>query len=374
MEVSVELVEKCVNNKIGRIIIAIIILASIASSILLASRPVDANVTLQYFQAEATADGIALEWKTATEFQSSAFYVKRALNRADFLPVDNTVLLEADAIELLDSQGNTVMTIDALGSGGSGATYNVLDSDDDLVDGQLYWYRLVEIEQNGTKIAQIDDDTFATQGEIGTPTPGVTEVSLPTATTAPTNTPTTANTVTPTPVATATAAATATTAAAVATSTTTSAIVATATSTPVPPATPTVVPVVPTANDGADDKDDSAEIGVVPIAEAAGQTGYPGEATPLPQSTEPYIGDQIPGSIENDSAEDTNDTVTSPSVIGGSETADAQLPPPANSTSNETSTTNRAILWIGFIAALLILAAGVFGSILIFTRRRSDES
>ncbi len=367
------LLEQHVKSHIGRIIVAIILLTSILSGMLLASRSADANVTLQYFEAEAVAGGIALEWKTATEFQTSAFYVKRALDRSDFLPVDNSVTFEADAIEFVDSQGNTVMSIVAEGTNGSGATYNVLDTGDDLIDGQTYWYRLVEIESNNTKIAQIDDDTFATQGEIGTPTPGVTEVGLPTATSAPTNTPTTANTVTPTPAATATSGATATsvaTSTSTAAATTASSAAGTATSTPVPPATPTLIPVA-TANDATDDP---GEIGAVPVAEAAGQTSYPGEVTPTPVTPEAYLGDQIPGSIDNNSADSDSTDPTAPAIIGESETASAQLPPPSNSVSNETTSTNRAILWIGFVAALLIFAAGAFGSIIIFTRRRTDES
>jgi hypothetical protein len=362
-----------VNSQLKRIILSVVALSFIASVILFAPGNADANVTLQYFTAVAVEGGIELEWKTATEFSTEYYYVKRATSPTGFLPIDTNVLYEADAIDLLES-GTTTVLVESRGTGGGGATYTLLDTDDDLVDGNTYWYRLVEIEQGGNKIPQLDDDTSATVGDTATPTPDGTGVGLPTST--PVNNSTATATAQTTPTATATAGAATPTATATARPTTQ------ATATPIPPAgTATPLPTVVVVQ--ADTSQNGTSNGGVPVAEAASQESYPGEPTRIAETPEAYIGDQIPGSIDNQAPDAANesgaamidggDGAEAPSVIGSADSAESQLPPPASSTSNESSTGNRAILWVGFIAALLIFAAGVFGSILIFTRRRSDD-
>jgi hypothetical protein len=134
-----------------------------------------------------------------------------------------------------------------------------------------------------------------------------------------------------------------------------------------------------TQTDARQDADDAAEsdsLLAVPVAAAAGQEDYPvAEPTATPEAYDGESAGQIPGAINSDDAgndvgDGTGYDSADASVIGAEEASEQQLPPPSLSDNNETSGGNRAILWVGFLAALLIFVAGVFGSIMIFTRKR----
>lgn len=361
---------------------------------LLATTGVSANVELQYFRATAGANGVALEWKTGSEIDTGSgapmlFYVKRALTPDSFAPVDPNNTVDSDTITVEDDAGENVQLIPASGSS-TGATYTAFDADDDLIDGQTYYYLLVEIESDNDKVAKTDDIASATAGVTVTPTPEATQVGLPT--------PTSPASVTATPVPpTATSVpATATPVPATATATPRATNTPQATNTPAlqPTATPTLVPPTPTlaqnpvqaptntpaatATPATVSAESTAPPPGVPVAEAAAQAGYPGEPSPTPTPDAGYPADQGPGDLDNSGTPNNGDEAytgengSANGVIGEQSDSVAQLPDPAPSTADETSGSNRAILWVGFLAALLVFGAGVFGSIVIFTRKRSD--
>lgn len=328
---------------------------------LLAARRAQANVTLIGFSATASEDGIQLEWSTATEFESSGFILKRATDPGAFLPMDDN----SDVITVQHLGADTAF-IPAAGFSGGGADYVALD--ENVVDGTTYWYKLVEIELSQNRVdlqtksataGEAPPATSTPQGLVlpATSTPVPTTVS--TATPAPTVT-TSAPTATPRPVGTTPAA---TQAAA------TSAPTATATPPNAAPTLPAFVaptaeatlPGQPTAVAETPDRGGVAEAAqAYPDATAETTEAYTGAAPVNPTDIAPtnsavnILG--TPGSAAS----------TAPAEIQD----DTLLPPPRDAAADSSAGRSRLILWGGFLAALLILGAGVVGSILIFTRRQ----
>jgi hypothetical protein len=378
---GLQIVENIVTKKINTKLRLLLLVLCASLAMLIVTRDADANVELIGFEAVAVEGGIELEWRTASELDTGEgfpvmFYVKRAASQNGFAPA--VWMTDSDAIEFEDSQGNLTNSVDAIG-GITGATYTVLDRDDDLVPGQTYWYLLVEIDNNSVAIPKLEDIDSATAGSQPTPTPVGEDVGQPPPTSAVTETPGLTPTPTLTPVPTSTPAPVSTATSAPATRvppTATTAVV-------VPTATPAVANTNESASgttqtdagqDAAADNDASDSLLAVPVAAAAGQEDYPvAEPTVTPEAYDGESADQIPGAINSDDAGDgTGYDSADASVIGAEDAATQELPPPSVSSNNETSGGNRAILWVGFLAALLIFAAGVFGSIMIFTRKRAD--
>lgn len=166
-------------------------------------QPVQAAVTLIYFNATPGDGQVLLEWATATELNNVGFFVVRSdqsngtYNRvSDFIP----------------GEGDSLV----------GATYDFTDTG--LTNGQTYWYKLESVDINNT--SQFDGPKSAV--------PGVPAQATATATQTATATTEVPDTSTPTPTATQTAGSVGT-----ATATETQAAGATSTFTPTPSLTST---------------------------------------------------------------------------------------------------------------------------------------
>lgn len=334
-----------------------------------------ANVTLIYFNAESTADGVRLEWETGSELDTVGFIIERGQN-GNFAPLDD------------------IGFILATGSPTIGSVYTAVD--ETAVLNTTYVYRLYEIEGNSTAIAL--EDAVITYNLTATATPIPLGGGQPTATSQPTRaasaTPTATSAATAAPGSTATATPTATATA------TPGANQTGARATPTPTQTTTAVP---TATSTA--ADDNQPAGGVAIAQAQEPTpttavGYPGVEQPLSQPSTP--GDGYPAAPEAGNSDypaeatavatnapPVNNTVTddtpdaypnnsgqTPAIIGaGSQTTQptptAGPGAPGPDVDNGDITLGRMFLWGGFIVALLIFIVAVVGAMSLFTRQRS---
>ena len=136
-------------------------LAFIVALIAILPNPVKAlpqrAITLLYFQGTGQNNAILLEWATATEFETAGFIIKRADSESG--PYDDLT-----QIGFIPGEGDGII----------GAEYDVID-DDNVVNGQTYWYILVEIENNGNQnpsdpISVVGGISAATATPTQTPT------------------------------------------------------------------------------------------------------------------------------------------------------------------------------------------------------------
>ncbi|MEW5986579.1 MAG: hypothetical protein AB1791_08105 [Chloroflexota bacterium] len=316
-----------------------------------------ATTELTEFTATSVEGGIALAWTTAAEVHTAGFRLKRSL--AFIGPYEViTVNLDGEGVEL----------VPAAGVSGSGANYQVVD--EAVTDGQLYWYILVEVESGGTEV-ELNEPLSVLAGATPTPTPLVIVTSaLSTSTAVPTST----RPASPTPTVTGTAVVSST-----ATATGSPAPSETPTPTPLPTETATIGPRINTfptptrfAFPPGSQPQAVAQVPATTVAPAA----YPGPATAIPSA--PVVGNDpsTPPTAVLPAVEPTIDWWSSlaPSETLG-ESPDAvttialeQQTDPAESRSAP------LFLWGGCFAALLILLAGVFGSILVFTRPAGRRS
>lgn len=333
-----------------------------------ANRPAEANVTLLYFRATAQSDAIELEWRTATEFETQGYLIKRALSADGFAPISD----DSDVITVIH-EGSPMTIIPAAGD-----AYTYFAYDENVTVGQTYYYRLIEVEFDNTRV--LPDGGEANAAFTGpTPTPTVVGISLP-----PTATPSGA---TATPAATATATATPPPPTSTPLPQPTNTPVQQPTNTPPPTATrplPTATPVPVAVAPGSvtpPDDDDGFSL-AVPVAEAVQDEGYPVE---LPTSAVPEGYDTVAPAdttpepeLFTTGADATPAEPVDSAPIGGDSAEpgrigdNSQLPPPDDNVRSETQSTggtNRLILWGGFVAGLLIFVGGVLGSIIIFNRR-----
>jgi hypothetical protein len=106
-------------------------------------QPVQAHegqtVDLIYFLAESDPEGVRLEWATASEIDVSGFRIKRATSLAGLYETVDIVW-----------QGQTVNFVPAVGQPPTGgAVYEVWDVA--AAGGQMYWYKLVAVDLDGTE-------------------------------------------------------------------------------------------------------------------------------------------------------------------------------------------------------------------------------
>ncbi len=321
-----------------------------------------AVVTLLYFRGEGLDNAIRLEWATGTEFDTAGFRLERSA-------------ASSGPYTILDDIG--FVPSDAPPDGLSGAEYFALD-DNNTTNGTTYWYRLVEIESSG---AENRTDPISVTAGLAQPT------STPSST--PENTPSGASTAGPTvdPE----------------TSSTPISTVESGTAT-IPPSTP-----VPgsTADTEASPSSgpEATRLRQTELASAAGEdptvsdspfgsasiqstaSGYPapdGPSAPLPN---PQIGDEgYPGISQDDilglpdaypfplensrqaRALDPQNELSSaagPTAIGQANSNDSNIGP----VQSEQEPVATLILWVGFLASLVIFIAGVVGSAYIYRRQ-----
>ncbi len=343
------------------------------------------NVEVYSFTGTGITQGVSLEWITGSEVQTAGFRMKRS-SSADG---------PFDFIDLL-YEGETLSFIQATGLE-TGAEYIVTDTQ--ATPGQTYWYMLIEIEADLDEVIAFDVISVVA-GIIGSPTPTLpvigggntggntatfTPTATPTATTLPGQTPVIPNTPvltnTPVPLATTTPVSgnnqTLPSPTPVSggsnnhiptrASTTTGAATSESNGTPIAQITPNPVEAYP----GAAPTTDPTLPDTPPDAGGVYPDGQPIPGAEATLSSNPLN----PGSIEVTTTLSDPYQRSTPGVtdFGDSNVpgANSTLPAPDGATSITTGGSGRVILWLGFIAGLFIFAAGVFGTILLFTRKQN---
>ncbi len=325
-------------------------------------------VTLLYFRGVGQDNAVLLEWATGTEFDTAGFRITRASE-------------ENGQYQILTQVG----FIPSEGDGLVGAEYEAVDSAS-VSNGTMYWYKLIEIELSGHEIPAGPISVMA-----GAATPTATSSPVPTATpTTPNNggeatsTPEPAqssSTSTPTPVS--------------FTNPQTGSSAATA-----EPAASTPVPAVSAADSaisgavsgsGGSNSSNSVEA-AAPVA-TLDISGYPGPV--VGQTTGAASTENSSGEAVNPSQPETGATATPASypafagegvtdltppsgtdprsgsaVIGSQDSGSQESSDTTDQSEPEGSGSSTLVLWLGFIASLLIFGAGVIGSIIYFSRHR----
>lgn len=329
------------------------------------------SVGLVSFIAETHANGVLLIWETATELNTAGFILhRRTGNNPTFTYLEN------------------IGFVNAVGGPALGFIYQEIDNT--AVSGQTYTYRLIEVEYNSVEI--ILDEVTITVGGTATPTASSTppisstptQTPIPSATVAatatasatpsPTNTPPSS-----TPVPSATSAApsflptpTGPASLAVGTPFGASPALPTATNTtnnPIvpPPVLPSPTTALMVIGSGAEKPNPDPET-AVPASEPTipqpitnmpqnqpaaaivfAQEGYDapsGESYIPPQATPIPIGSDRPNQVENGSIIEASPMTESAAGQG------------------------RLLLWVGFLAALMLFIGSIIGSIILFTRNQ----
>jgi hypothetical protein len=311
-------------------------------------------VTLLYFRGKGINNGIRLEWATGTELDTVGFRIERSNSSA------GPYALLAD-IGFVPSE--------APPDGLTGAQYDALDNSG-TINGVTYWYRLIELESSGT-----ENRTAPISVTAGLAVPTSTSTSTPT------RTPTTIPGSSPTPI---------------------------PSGQPGDAATSYVTSTV-SLNTGRGEPPKSE-----PITTAIGQTdvpslasngslagaasfdnpglqstaaGYPGPETlftPIPDprigaegypglSQESVIGlpDAYPSSIEYARPERIQNPRNGASLANDSVSIGQGISPESEliSEQSDQDPTVTLMLWVGFLAALVIFIAAVIGSAYIYRRQ-----
>jgi hypothetical protein len=338
-------------------------------------------VVLLYYQGMGLDNAVLLEWGTATEFNTAGFRLERAPNA-------NGPYVFLNEIGFIMAEGEGII----------GAEYEATDYT--AVNGTTYWYKLIEVEFDGSEnpetpiavTAGVQPTATATQ----TPTPSRTATATVTRTAPATVAATVAATSLPSPTNTTMSgnlpAATAPTAVVLATSTPQPGITlpaSSAQSTPTaavapgkpPPANATAVSFLnpnPALAQGAATPTNATGYpgtGAAATTPSLTETAYPEpELTAEPADPEAYPVEtaatpafSIPGSTTNGQ---------SPNIIGNNNHND-QATDMTGAGDNQAAQTGvagngRIFLWISFLAALLIFITAVLGCIILFTRQRSQ--
>ena len=358
-------------NMVQRIVLDILccLLVGLAAGTSMSVSSADlAAVTLLYFRGVGQDNAVLLEWATGTEFETAGFRITRASE-------ENGEYQVLSKIGFIPSEGDGLV----------GAEYEAID-DDNVSNGTVYWYKLIEIELNGHTIPAGPISVTA-----GAATPTATSSPIPTAT------PTTRSqddesTSTPVP----------------------TQSDPTSTPTPINLANPqtggsaaTTIPSLSTpvntiiesgsANTGADfvpgGSNSSNSVEAAAPAATLGLSGYPGsniEQDPEAAPTENSSGQAVdqsqpetsatrtpasyPSSIGERTPDSTLPSVSDPaagsSVIGSQESGSHEASDTTNESERGRKGSSTLVLWLGFIASLLIFGAGVIGSIIYFSRQR----
>lgn len=338
-----------------------------------AAAEVPSAVDLLYFRGEG-GDNIAyLEWETGTESDTAGFRLERANS------VDGPYR-ELDEIGFIAPGGSV----------SAGAYYEAEDKT--AVNGQTYWYKLVEIALDNsvgnewTVRVSIDPEPTSQIIGGGSGTTAATSTPVPTSTSAATATgrPAT-NTPTPSPTSSGRS------------------DEPEATDTPQPAATrlPTRTPRPATTTDGDNEvavttrtfsftaTPEGEDEGGVEAVGAPGSTGSAGNgpaATPTGASASPGTGadadaEALAGDGENAVAaavqaaggEEEETPLLGGRTVGSETDTDAGSESEANVAQQE-GRSSSLLLWIGFIAAFFIFVGGIAFSIFLSTRKREDDA
>ncbi|MDX1614215.1 MAG: hypothetical protein R3300_07880 [Candidatus Promineifilaceae bacterium] len=301
------------------------------------------SVTLLYFRGSPQDDGIMLEWATASETETAGFRVERS-------QTPGGPYTEVDSIGFVTAAGDTLI----------GASYAELDNEA-LADGITYYYVLIEVELSGAENVEGPlSVTRPTQDEEATPT------------SEPNVSPTPQTTLTPSPTS-GTPAPTATTMRADSQRSATQTVAETFGRGPGPSPESRIAQVetpsqvVPTATP--DPAYPAPAVGGDDSAQPLDESVYPAPATSDPSSSIQIVPTRQFGTeLENIEPEPQAEVDSQPfSAIGESE--EMQRGSAAQESSGRSVRTT-FLLWSGFFAALLVFIAGVFGSIILYARKR----
>ncbi len=320
-------------------------------------------ITLLYFRGTGQNNAIFLEWATATEFETAGFIIQRANS-------ENGPYIDLDQIGFIPGEGDGII----------GAEYEVTDTMN-VVNGQTYWYILIEIETNGNQnptdpISVIGGVQTATATPSHTPTAQATTNGQATAT--PSRTPTPTSTTQATSQSSSTTVPTSTQAASQATTQTDSSAQATPTATTSSSSTSSTSGTTSSTSGGSN------------VAQASSPNDpYPVEGSPSPtfvpdpnqiNATEPAAYPAEGEGIKNEpypaGTSPTETPAIQPQGDGDTRPLSTQPPlnpPPEENSESQPESSNTLFLWVGFVAALLIFAGGIIGSIFLFTRRSNQK-
>jgi hypothetical protein len=328
-----------------------LLLGSIALTLLAFSTQVLAEVpravSLLYFRGGGLEQAVLLEWATASELDTAGYRLERA-------EAANGTFQTLDQIGIVPAIGDSLQ----------GAEYDAMDGNS-VQNGTVYWYKLIEIEFDGTEnpvgpisVTAGHQEPTATVASSSTAqsSPTTAGGSAPTATGTPSPTPT-GDASTPDSSATTTLPASAdglATAAAERLSLTPStqeqaaAILAQAGA----PGPGTPYPGVPGATL------------VPPLGTPATNQVYPPAGSePAALPTEPY-----PLSVEREDRGGAGQPVVIPTGTLAALIGEVSETLPAQEAELESTSSSSLFLWTGFLAALMIFIAAVVGSIIYFRR------
>ncbi len=323
-------------------------------------------VELISFTAFGMPDAVELRWETATELGAAAFQLQRGQG-ANF--VNLTQLVDENGLPYAGG------IIEAEGSPTFGATYIARDLT--AVSNQTYTYQLIEIESdnNSTVIASVT----VVAGATATPT----QITLGN------NTPVPGNQSSSTPTAVATIAALATTPGTQASATATRPIIlmtptaADASSSLGQATVPSAGSITNNSSDGSAPllipSPTSGSITEIAQIQATPESAYPAQITPPETETgypEAIVTPlTIPTTVTSYPANGPTgflpEQQPTPTIIGvvGSQT-NGTVPVASTNQFQTAPDSSIAVLWLGFLAGLLIFVTAVAGSIVIFVRRR----
>lgn len=325
------------------------------------------NVGLLYFTAAIQADGVRLDWGTATELDTAGFIIQRSPDGTNFTTL------------------NGIGFISSTGGVATGAAYSAVDTT--AVTGQTYTYKLVEVETNSNQ------NDLETATIFFNPQPTATSIVIGNPTPRPSNTPAPAATATKQPTATATSTAVSTQISSQPTATPSS--LATTSSQPTAtsdnfntlassPGTTSLLQ--PTAAFQADQpfsderaSSNGSSVGIVQAQEQPTTEAYPASDSPAVDTTnsDPSYpaGQEPPAEFSPEyptpypAGAETN-IVPTLAVIGSSNPYPLETNGAVPSASPETIR-SRILLWAGFLIALFIFLSGIVGAIVLYRRRPS---
>ncbi|MCB0018895.1 MAG: hypothetical protein KDE09_13980 [Anaerolineales bacterium] len=353
-------------------------------------------ITLDYFEGFWDGEIVELEWGTGTELNTQGFEIMRVESSTQPANKDDGFELIVVEVEGELYGPGFISLVPPMGTGITGGDYLAFDAD---VDPETtYWYIIVEHENSGAvNYHDAPGDMVRVDTMAGTPTPTPSglgggsgnSTATPTLTPQPSNTPQPTATQstgggsgpTATPESTRQGVATATSAAPQPTSSGGDGGFTGASAQPTATLANSSLPGGSTGDSGAIAQITATSApGDYPAPDGGPSEGtdntetYPDglpTATPYPISEingqgngtdngavegETVPGNGFPGTFNNT----TGNNVSSNDFLNGT---DAQQ--------GETQSRERLLLWIGFIAAMLVFAGGMFGSIILFTRQRA---